>query len=114
MSIAEKLSPEAERSVEEIVREDLKDLLGEGLAISGVRITPGEDRYGDPYHHIVVIYTGDGGGLDAAWLNGFKRRNREALAKWGIDMTTESYVEETEDSEWSEPASLNTDQGSHE
>ena len=38
--------------------------------------------------------------LDPAWLNGFKRRNRDQLERWGLHLTTESYVEASEYSEW--------------
>ena len=49
----------------------------------------------------MVVYSGDGDLLDPAWLNGFKRRNGDDLAKLGLRLTTESYVEATKDSEWS-------------
>ncbi len=102
MTAAEILSPEAEQSVAQIVLQDLEHIATEGISIDEVRITPGEDQYGDPYHHIVVVYSGNGDLLDPAWLNGFKRRNRDNLAKWGVHLTTESYVEATEYREWSE------------
>ena len=95
------MSPEAEQSVAQIVRRDLGHVAFEGISIKEVRTTPGEDQDGDPYYHIVVVYSGDGDLLDPAWLNGFKRRNRDDLAKLGLHLTTESYVEATEDSEWS-------------
>lgn len=102
MTAAEILSPEATQSVAQIVRQDLEHITTEGVSIDEVKITPGEDQYGDPYHHIVVVYSGNGDLLEPAWLNGFKRRNRENLAKWGVHLTTESYVEATEYREWSE------------
>ena len=102
MTAAEILSPEAEQSVAQIVLQDLEHIATEGISIDEVRITPGEDQYGDPYHHIVVVYSGNGDLLIPAWLNGFKRRNRDNLAKWGVHLTTESYVEATEYREWSE------------
>ena len=103
MTAAEILSPEAEKSVAQIVRQDLEHIITNGISINEVRITPGEDQDGEkPYYHIVVVYSGNGDLLKPAWLNGFKRRNREILAKWGVRLTTESYVEATEDSEWSE------------
>ena len=102
MTAAEILSSEAEQSVARIVLQDLDHIVTEGISIDEVRITPGEDQYGDPYHHIVVIYSGNGDLLDPAWLNGFKRRNRDNLAKWGVHLTTTSYVEATEYREWSE------------
>ena len=102
MTAAEILSPEAEQSVAQIVLRDLEHIATEGISINEVRITPGEDQYGDPYYHIVVVYSGNGDLLDPAWLNGFKRRNREGLAKWGVHLTTESYVEVAEYREWLE------------
>jgi hypothetical protein len=111
MTAAEILSPEAEKSVAQIVRQDLEHIMTEGISINEVRTTPGEDQDGDPYYHIVVVYSGNGDLLDPAWLNGFKRRNREVLAKWGVHLTTESYVEVTEDSEWSELSNVPYYQG---
>ena len=111
MTAAEILSPEAEKSVAQIVRQDLEHIMTEGISINEVRTTPGEDQDGDPYYHIVVVYSGNGDLLDPAWLNGFKRRNREVLAKWGVHLTTESYVEATEDSEWSKLSNSPSYQG---
>ncbi len=102
MTAAEILNTRAAQSVAQIVRKDLEHITTEGISIDDVRITPGEDQDGDPYHHIVIVYSGNGDLLDPAWLNGFKRRNRDDLARWGVHLTTESYVEATEDSEWSE------------
>lgn len=102
MTAAEILSPEAEQGVAKIVRQDLEHITTKGISINEVRITPGEDQDGDPYYHIVVVYSGSDDLLDPAWLNGFKRRNRDELAKWGLHLTTESYVEATEYKEWSE------------
>lgn len=102
MTAADILSQEAEQSVAQIVFRDLEHLANEGISINEVRITPGEDQYGDAYHHIVIVYSGNGDLLDPAWLNGFKRRNRDSLAKWGVYLTTESYVEATEYREWLE------------
>ncbi len=102
MTAAEILSPEAEQSVAQIVRQDLEHITTDAISINEVRITPGEDQDGDPYYHIVVIYSGNGDLLNPAWLNGFKRRNRDRLTKLGIHLTTESYVEATEYAEWSE------------
>ena len=101
MTIAAQLSPEAEEEVTGIVRHDLIEGLGNEIAFKTIRIVPGEDLDGEPYHHIVVVYSGDSEFLDPAWLNGFKRRNWKRLAKWGIHVTTESYVDEVEDAEWS-------------
>ncbi len=102
MTAAEILSPEAEQSVAQIVLQDLEHIATEGISINEVRIIPGEDQYGDPYHHIVVVYSGNGDLLDPTWLNGFKRRNRDDLAKWGVHLTIQSYVEATEYREWLE------------
>ena len=102
MTAPEILSPEAEQSVAQIVRLDLEPITAKGISISEIRVMPGEDQDGDPYHHIIVIYSGNDDLLDPAWLNGFKRRNRDELAKWGVHLTTESYVEATEYREWLE------------
>ena len=110
MTAAEILSTEAEQSVAQIVLQDLEHIATEGILINEVRITPGEDQYGDPYYHIVVVYSGNGDLLDPAWLNGFKRRNRKHLAKWGVHLTTESYVEVTEYREWLEMSNAEHDE----
>ena len=102
MATAQILSPEAEQNVARIVRQDLEPITNKGISIDDVRIVPGEDQYGDPYHHIIIVYSGDDDLLDPTWLNGFKRRNRDDLARWGVHLTTESYVEAAEYSEWSE------------
>ena len=102
MAIAQILSPEAEQNVARIVRQDLEPITNKGILINEIKVVPGEDQDGDPYHHIIIIYSGDDDLLDPAWLNGFKRRNRDDLARWGVHITTESYVEATEYSEWSE------------
>ena len=103
MAIAMKLSREAEREVAEIVRQDLAGRFGNALSFAAIRITPAEDEFGDPYHHIEVIYQGDGALLDPAWLNGFYRRNEEKLAEWGVNLTTESYIDKAEYDGSSEP-----------
>ena len=90
MAAAQILSPEAERNVAQIVRRDLEPITTKGISINEIRVVPGEDRDGDPYHHIIVVYSGDDDLLDPAWLNGFKRRNRDELARWGIHLTTGS------------------------
>ena len=110
MTAAEILSTEAEQSVAQIVLQDLEHIATEGILINEVRITPGEDQYGDPYYHIVVVYSGNGDLLDPAWLNGFKRRNRKDLAKWGVHLTTEKYVEVTEYREWLEMSNAEHDE----
>lgn len=103
MTAAQALSPEAEQNVARIVRMDLKPITAKGITISDVKVMPGEDQDGDPYHHIIVIYSGNDDLLDPAWLNGFKRRNRDELAQWGVHITTESYVE---DGEWSQVSNV--------
>jgi len=103
MTAAQALSPEAEQNVARIVRTDLEPITAKGITISDVKVMPGEDQDGDPYHHIVVIYSGNDDLLDPAWLNGFKRRNRDELAQWGIRITTESYVE---NGEWSQVSNV--------
>lgn len=103
MVAAQILSSEAEKNVAQIVRQDLEPITTKGISISRIRIMPGEDQDGDPYHHIIVIYSGNDDLLDPAWLNGFKRRNRDELAKWGVHITTESYVES---SEWSQASNV--------
>ncbi len=110
MTAAEILSPEVEQSVSQIVLRDLEHIATEGISINEVRITPGEDQYGDPYYHIVVVYSGNGDLLDPAWLNGFKRRNRKDLARWGVNLTTESYVEVSEYREWLEMSKTEYDE----
>ena len=101
MQTAQVLSPTAEQAVNQLVREDLKRITAQGISIREVRVTSGEDQDGDPYHHIVVVYSGKDYLLEPRWLNGFSRRNQEELAKWNIHTTTESYVEATEDNLWS-------------
>ena len=103
MAAAKILSLEAEQNVAQIVRQDLEPITQKGISINEIKIMPGEDQDGDPYHHIIVIYSGNDNLLDPAWLNGFKRRNRDELAKWGIHVTTESYVE---DGEWSQALNM--------
>ena len=98
MTMATRLSREAERDVAEIVRLDLAGKFGSAISCDTVRIIPGEDAFGEPYHHIEVVYLGDSSLLDPGWLNGFGMRNESKLAKWGISITTESYIEKAEDS----------------
>ena len=90
MTAAQMLSTEAEQGVAQIVQRDLEHITGRGIVINEIRIMPGEDQDGDPYHHIVVVYSGDDSLLDPAWLNGFKRRNRDQMERWGVHLTTES------------------------
>lgn len=103
MVAAQTLSAEAEQNVVRIIRHDLEPITTKGVSINQIRIVPGEDQDGDPYHHIIVIYSGKDDLLDPAWLNGFKRRNRDELAKWGVHLTTESYIE---DKEWSQASNV--------
>lgn len=103
MVATQTLSAEAEQNIAQIVRQDLEPITTKGISIEQIRIMPGEDHDGDPYHHIIVIYSGNDDLLDPAWLNGFKRRNRDELAKWGVHITTESYVEA---SEWSQVSNV--------
>ena len=74
MTAAEILSPEAEQSVAQIVLQDLEHIATEGISIDEVRITPGEDQYGDPYHHIVVVYSGNGDLLDPGVAERFQEK----------------------------------------
>ena len=110
MAIAQILSPEAEQNVARIVRQDLEPIISKGISINEIRVVPGEDQDGDPYHHIIVIYSGDDDLLDPAWLNGFWRRNRDELSKWDVHITTESYVE---CGEWSQLSNVALCEGSN-
>lgn len=100
MAVAEKLGPEAEQAVARIVRSHLEKF--EGISIDEVKVVPSEDEFGDPYHHILVVYSGSGDLLEPGWLNSFTRLNRESLAKWGVEFTTECYIEAAEYQEWLE------------
>ena len=111
MATAEPLDQEAEQMVTEIVMQDLSSRFGEEIEFETVRVIPAEDEFGDPYHRIEVIYSGDGDLLDPAWLNGFRRRNRDKLAQWGVNITSESYIDKTEDNPWSEMESTAPDKG---
>ena len=111
MATTEPLNQEAELMVAEIVRHDLSSRFGDKIKFETVRIIPAEDEFGEPYHRIEVIYSGDGELLDPSWLNGFRRRNRDKLAQWGVNITSESYIDKAEDSEWSEIESTSPDQG---
>lgn len=114
MATAQRLSEEAERKVADLVRQDLNSKFGGIITFDTIRITPAEDEFGEPYHHIEVIYTGDGDLLDPAWLNGFRRRNQDRLAECGVEITSESYVDKTEDGEWSELVSTSRNEGTDE
>ena len=126
MATAEPLNQEAKQKVAEIVMHDLSSQFGDEIKFETVRIMssqftkssskqiiPAEDEFGDPYHRIEVIYSGDGELLDPAWLNGFRRRNRDKLAQWGVNTTSESYIDKTEDGPWSEMASTAPEEGSN-
>ena len=111
MATAERLNQEATQKVAEIVLHDLRRKFGDAIKFETVRVIPAEDEFGDPYHRIEVIYSGDGELLDPAWLNGFRRRNRDQLAQWGVSITSESYIDQTEDGPWPETVSNPPDEG---
>ena len=100
MATAQRLSEEAEQKVADIVRQDLVARFASQISVDAIRITPAEDEFGEPYHRIDVLYTGDGKLLDPAWLNGFRRRNQDRLAEFGVDVTSESYSDKTVDGPW--------------
>ena len=98
-----KLTEYQKVKVADIIRSDLTGRFGEGFKFHPITVTTRTDEYGQPYCHIRVVYAGDEKLLDPAWLNGFYRRNRLVLRDCGVtDVTTETYVEQTEDSDWSE------------
>ena len=105
MATARRLSEDAEQKVADIVRQDLSSRFGDQITIDAIRITPAEDGFGDPYHRIEVLYTGDGNLLDPVWLNGFRRRNQDQLAECGVDITSESYSDKTVGGPWAPLAS---------
>jgi len=97
------LTEEQKIKVADIIRNDLSGRFGEKLQFGPITVTTKTDGFGEDYCHIRVVYSGDGSLLDPAWLNGFYRRNSLALKECGVtDVTTETYVDETEDSDWSE------------
>ena len=99
----ELLTDEQKVRIEEITRRDLAGRFGEVLTFPRVTVGTRIDQFDDPYVHIRVVYAGDGDALDPGWLNGFNRRNRAAFQQFGVTgVITQSYVEESEDSEWSE------------
>lgn len=99
----ELLTDEQKARIEEITRSDLTGRFGEVLTFPRVTVVTKTDQFDDPYVHIRVVYAGDGDALDPGWLNGFNRRNRPAFQKFGVTgVITQSYVEESEDGEWSE------------
>ncbi len=96
------LTDEQKVGIEEITRCDLTDRFGEVLTFPRVTVVTKIDEFDDPYVHIRIVYSGDGNALDPRWLNGFNRRNRPAFQKFGVTgVITQSYVEESEDREWS-------------
>ena len=97
MATAQQMSKEAEQKVADIVRQDLRNGFADRIVVNHVHVTLAEDQFGEPYHRIQVIYNGHGRLLDATWLNGFKRRNQDQLAEYGVYMTSESYSERTID-----------------
>lgn len=100
---AELLTDEQKAKLEEITRNDLTGRFGKEVTFPRVTVVTKTDQFDDPYVHIRIVYAGDGDALDPAWLNGFNRRNRAAFQQFGVTgVITQSYVEESEDSEWSE------------
>ena len=97
------LTAEQKSRVAEIIRTDLTGRFGEQLQFDPITVTTRMDEFGEHYCHIRVVYDGDEDLLDPAWLNGFYRRNSLALKECGVtDVTTETYIDRTEDSDWSE------------
>ncbi len=97
------LTVEQKSRVAEIIRGDLTGRFGEQFRFDPITVTTKTDAFGEHYCHIRVVYDGDEGLLDPAWLNGFYRRNSLALKECGVtDVTTETYIDRTEDSDWSE------------
>lgn len=96
------LTDDQKARIEEITRSDLTGRFGDEVTFPRVTVLTKTDQFDDPYVHIRVVYAGDGDALDPAWLNGFNRRNRAAFQRFGVTgIVTQSYVEESEDSEWS-------------
>ena len=58
MATAEILSPDAEPNVARIIERDFSERYGNAIKVKGIRVVPGEDRDGEPYHHIVIVYSG--------------------------------------------------------
>ena len=101
----ELLTNDQKTEIEEITRRDLTGRFGTAVTFPRIMVLTKTDEFDDPYVHIRVVYAGDGDTLDPAWLNGFNRRNRVAFQQCGVTgIVTQSYVEESEDSEWSELA----------
>lgn len=97
------LTHEQKTQVAEIIRGDLVGRFGDKLKFDPITVTTRTNEYGEQYCHIRVAYSGDESQLDPSWLNGFYRRNSVALRGCGITgVTTETYVDRTEDSDWSE------------
>ena len=99
----EPLTDDQKAKIVEITRSDLTGRFGKVLTFPRVTVVTRTDRFDEPYVHIRVVYAGDGDALEPAWLNGFNRQNRTAFQQFGVTgMITQSYVEKSEDSEWSE------------
>ncbi len=97
------LTEEQRIKVADIIHSDLSGRFGEELKFGPITVTTKTDEFGEDYCHIRVVYAGDGNLLDPAWLNGFYRRNSRSLKQCGVTaVTTETYVDQTEDSDWSE------------
>jgi hypothetical protein len=97
------LTEEQRIKVADLIRNDLTGRFGEKLKFDPITVTTRTDDFGEHYCHIRVVYSGDANLLDPAWLNGFYRRNHLGLKDCGVtDVTTETYVDKTEDSDWSE------------
>ncbi len=98
----ELLTDDQKAGIEEITRRDLTGRFGNAVTFPRITVLTKTDEFDDPYVHIRIRYAGDGDVLDPAWLNGFNRRNRVAFRQYGVTgIVTQSYVEESEDSEWS-------------
>ncbi len=98
----ELLTDDQKAQIEEITRSDLTGRFGKAVTFPRVTVVTKTDQFDDAYVHIRVVYAGDGDALDPGWLNGFNRRNRAAFQQFGVTgVITQSYVEESEDREWS-------------
>ena len=99
------LTEEQKLKVADIIRSDLSGRFGEKLKLGPITVSTKTDEFGEDYCHIRVVYVGDEKLLDPAWLNGFYRRNYLELNASGVGgVTTETYIDATEDSDWSELA----------
>lgn len=97
------LTQEQKSRVADIIRSDLTGRFGEAFKFDPITVTTRTDEFGEHYCYIRVVYAGDENLLDAAWLNGFYRRNSQALKECGVPgVTTETYIDGMEDGDWSE------------